>query len=182
MITRNLTRFSRIVAIFVIMISSTSHTNIVLANDVQHERISGFTRLNLSERTNCYVLLEPVKDNQIASNVLSIECNLSAAEIETKFHVSTTYLLAQFYDNVNYGNIIVHFGGPEQCSDTVSYQVSSLPSNLNNRMSSGSGFSGCYNIKVYDLINFGGDSYSCRNNCPSFESLNDRVSSWKISN
>lgn len=170
------------VAIFVIMFSWARQTNIVLASDLQNAGINASIELNHRERHNCYVLLEPLRENQITSTVLSIECNLTQAEIETKFQITTTYLVAQFYDNVDYGNLIVHFAGPEQCSNSVSYQVSSLPTNLNNRMSSGSSFSGCYNIKVFDLVNFEGDSYSCRNNCPSFSSLNDRVSSWKVSN
>ncbi|MFZ3070514.1 MAG: hypothetical protein WA110_05260 [Anaerolineaceae bacterium] len=132
--------------------------------------------------THCFVLLEPVFPNQTSSEVLDISCGLTSTKLQSMLAANTAYLVAQFYDNQDYDGLIVNFAGTQRCSSTVSYQVAKLESSLDNRISSGAGYSGCNNTYVYDLENFSGSSTSCYANCSSFGSLNDRVSSWKVTN
>jgi len=131
---------------------------------------------------NCFVLLEPVLPNKTDSYVLEFECGLTNSELQSKFATTSAYLIAQFYDNKDYDTLIVNFGGTQKCSSTASYQVPSLPSSINNKISSGAGFSGCNNIYVYDFTNYGGVRAYCQYGCGSFGVLNDRVSSWKVTN
>ncbi len=100
----------------------------------------------------------------------------------TLFGLNTTYLIANFYDNINYGTELIYYYGSYMCSSSISYGVSQVSASVDNRISSGSGYSGCNNIFVYDLANYAGDSASCFANCSSFGALNDRVSSWKVTN
>ena len=128
----------------------------------------------------CNVLLEPLQPGSATSSILEINCgNKSNLPV---FKVNTTYHLASFFDKVNFDSVLIQYYGSSMCSSNVSYGVGQVSSSVDNRISSGSGFSGCNNIYVYDLANYAGDSASCFANCSSFGSLNDRVSSWKITN
>ena len=127
----------------------------------------------------CNVLLEPLQTGKSTSRILSVKCG-------TNFNLhdfgTNAYFLAHFYDDVNYRNILISYYGTEMCSSSISYGVSQVSSSIDNRISSGAGYSGCNYIYVYDLANYTGDSTSCFANCSSFGSINDRVSSWRITN
>jgi len=128
----------------------------------------------------CNVLLEPLQPGKLTSDILELKCGIGSNLPE--FDVNTTYYIASFYDDINYVTLLVNFFGSSTCSSSVSYGVGQVPSSLNNRFSSGSVYSGCNNLYVYDLANYAGDSASCFANCSSFGSLNDRVSSWRVTN
>ncbi len=93
--------------------------------------------------------------------------------------LNSSYLIAKFYDNTNYTTLLIEYYGASACSSTISYGVTALSSNLDNRFASGQSFSNCNQIYVYDFTNYGGPSYSCGPNCSSFYALNDNVSSWR---
>ncbi|NLI09022.1 MAG: hypothetical protein GX457_18325 [Thermotogaceae bacterium] len=136
---------------------------------------------NLSEtRTVCIVLLEPLQPGKSNSTILKMQCGNSTQL--TDFAINTTYFIANFYDKTNYESALIYYYGSSMCSSSISYGVSQVSASVDNRISSGSGYSGCNNIYVYDLPNYAGDSASCFANCSSFGALNDRVSSWKVTN
>ena len=149
--------------------------------------VSGYSTDGLNEAespyktlTICHVLLEPLQPGKSISNILMEQCGTSSQL--TLFGLNTTYLIANFYDNINYGTELIYYYGSYMCSSSISYGVSQVSASVDNRISSGSGYSGCNNIYVYDLANYAGDSASCFANCSSFGALNDRVSSWKVTN
>lgn len=168
--------------VYVILTSFFSTSSSVYANAATQSEIFFNLKPSRESRNNCFVLLEPIREDEVESRIIEVVCGLTNVELETKYRTSSSYVVLQFYDDTNYNNLIVNFAGPQRCSATVSYSVSSMPTSVNNRAGSGSSYSGCYNIMVFDLSNFAGDSYSCQDNCPSFGALNDRVSSWRISN
>ena len=149
--------------------------------------VTGYTPDGLNEAGNpyethtiCHVLLEPLQPGKSISNILTKQCGTSSQL--TDFGINTTYFIANFYDKTNYESALIYYYGSSMCSSSISYGVSQVSASVDNRISSGSGYSGCNNIYVYDLPNYAGDSASCFANCSSFGSLNDRVSSWKVTN
>lgn len=130
----------------------------------------------------CYVLLEPLSPGRLVSKVLNIECSNSPGQLHPGSEISTSYFIASFYDKTDFSELLIQYYGPAMCSTTTSYGIGQLPASFDNRFSSGSGYSGCNYIYVYDLANYAGDSASCFANCSSFDSLNDRVSSWRLTN
>jgi len=128
----------------------------------------------------CNVLLEPLQPGNTTSSILEFNCGFKSNLPD--FEVNTTYLLASFFDKTNLEGVLIQYYGPSMCSSGISYGVGQVSSSVDNRISSGSGYSGCNYVYVYDLPNYGGDSASCFANCSSFGALNDRVSSWKVTN
>ncbi len=180
--TNNWKTIKHLTVICLMLTSFFSISSKANANSISEPVPISEPKIGLESRNNCFILLEPVREHEEDSKVLEIICGLTKLELETKFQITTSYIVAKFYDDTNYNGLIVNFGGPERCSSSVAYSVSTMPASVNNRASSGSSYSGCYNIRVFDLTNFGGDSYACQDNCPSCGTLNERVSSWKISN
>ncbi len=128
----------------------------------------------------CNVFLEPLQPGNTTSSILGLNCGIKAYLPD--FEVNTTYFLASFFDKTNFDSVLIRYYGSSMCSSSISYGVSQVSASVDNRISSGSGYSGCNNIYVYDLANYAGDSASCFANCSSFGALNDRVSSWKVTN
>jgi len=127
----------------------------------------------------CVIFLEPIQPGEESSKASEPVC--SAGEIDTVdgHALDSSYLIAKFYDNTNYSALLVEYYGASACSSTISYGVTSLPSNLDNKFASGQSYSNCNVIYVYDFPNYGQPTYSCGPNCPSFYALNDHVSSWR---
>jgi hypothetical protein len=91
------------------------------------------------------------------------------------------YLIAKFYDNPNYGSLLIEYYGAYPCSQGYSYGRPDLRADgVNNQFASGQGFSTCNLITVYDFYNYSGPFYACGPDCPTFYALNDAVSSWRI--
>lgn len=134
----------------------------------------------LESNVICYVLLEPLQPGQTTSNIIEIQCGNDAHKLDSE--LNSAYFIASFFDKINFKEVLIQYYGPSLCSDSISYGIAQLSETVDNRISSGSGYSGCNNIYVYDLPNFSGDSASCFANCSSFGTLNDRVSSWKVTN
>jgi hypothetical protein len=130
----------------------------------------------------CYVFLEPLKPGEMTSRIIKTMCGRFTSDFHPDFAITTSYLVASFYDNKNFDGLLINYIGSAVCSSTTSYGVGQIPTSLDNRISSGSGYSGCNNVYVYDLANYSGDFASCFANCSSFGSLNDRVTSWRVTN
>ena len=134
-----------------------------------------------SEETvyRCVVFLEPIQSGEESSRASEPVCSAGKIDAVDGSSLASSYLIAKFYDNTNYTTLLVEYYGASACSSTISYGVTSLPSNLNNKFASGQPYSNCNRIYVYDFTNYGGPSYLCGANCPSFYALNDNVSSWR---
>ena len=142
------------------------------------------TEISISRESQitCHVLLEPLQPGDFTSKILGLQCGNSSKLSQPNLEINTSYFIASFYDNTDFNSMLIQYYGPALCSPSTSYGVGQLSSSVDNRISSGSGYSGCNNIYVYDLPNYAGDSASCFANCSSFGSLNDRVSSWRVTN
>lgn len=129
----------------------------------------------------CVIFLEPIQPGQRFSEASEPVCSRGSIESVHGVSLSSSFLITRFYDNTNYGTLLVEYFGSSACSSTVSYGVASLPSNLNNKFASGRAYSNCDHINVYDFSSYGDPSYACGANCSSFFALNDEVSSWTSS-
>ncbi len=127
----------------------------------------------------CAIFLEPIQPGEESSKASKPVCSGGKIDTVDGHALDSSYLIAKFYDNTNYSALLVEYYGASACSSTISYGVTSLPSNLDNKFASGQSYSNCNRIYVYDFTNYGGPNYSCGPNCPSFYALNDNVSSWR---
>jgi hypothetical protein len=134
-----------------------------------------------SEETvyRCVIFLEPIQPGEEASRSSKPVCSSGKIEEVDGNSLASSYLIAKFYDNTNYTNLLVEYYGASACSSTISYGATSLPGSLDNKFASGRSYSNCNLIYVYDFTNYAGPSYSCGPNCSSFYALNDNVSSWR---
>jgi hypothetical protein len=126
----------------------------------------------------CIYFMDPIQPGEDASMVSEPVCGEGLIETVGETDLSSSFLIARFYDNTNYNSLLVEYFGPAACSSSVSYGVTVLPSGLDNRFSSGRSYSNCNLIHVYDFFYYGPPTYSCGPNCPSFHALNNQVSSW----
>lgn len=127
----------------------------------------------------CVIFLEPIQSGEESSRASEPVCSAGKIDTVDGHSLASSYLIAKFYDNTNYTALLVEYYAPSACSSTISYGVTSLPSNLDNKFASGKSYSNCNRIYVYDFPNYGQPTYSCGANCPSFYALNDHVSSWR---
>lgn len=126
----------------------------------------------------CVVVLKPLEEGGGASEPA---CGKGRIETVDGISLTSLYLIAKFYDNTNYGSLLIEYYGSYPCSAGYSYGRPDLRADgVDNRFASGQGFSTCNLITVYDLYNYSGPSYACGPNCPTFYALNDAVSSWTI--
>lgn len=131
-------------------------------------------------RYRCVVLLEPVQPGESFSKAREPVCSTGPIEAIDGVSLDASYLIARFYDSVDFANPLIEYYGSSACSSTDSYGIADLPDNLDNKFESGRGYSNCDLIHVYDFNNYGGPSYSCGANCTSFHALNNNVSSWRV--
>jgi hypothetical protein len=127
----------------------------------------------------CVIFLDPIQPGEQESKASEPVCSSSPINSVNGVSLDSSYLIAKFYDNTNYSSLLVEYYGPLGCSTSVSYGNTSLPSNLDNKFASGSSYSGCNVIEVFDFTNYTGPTYACGPNCSSFYALNDHVSSWR---
>jgi hypothetical protein len=130
-----------------------------------------------SPEYRCVVVLKPLEEGGKASEPV---CGRGLIESVNGVSLESSYLIAKFYDNTNYGDLLIEYYGAEPCSPTVSYGRPDLREDgVDNRFASGEGFSSCDLITVYDGYNYTGPEYSCGPRCWTFYALNDHVSSWE---
>lgn len=127
----------------------------------------------------CVFILEPIQPGEQESKASEPVCSSSSIDSINGVSLASSYLIAKFYDNTSYGSLLVEYYGAAGCSGSVSYGKTSLPTNLDNKFASGSSYSGCNVIEVFDFANYTGPTYACGPNCSSFYALNDHVSSWR---
>ena len=146
----------------------------------QGEAVNGIVRGPSGETEyRCVVLLEPIQPGEQFSRASEPVCSRGAIDSINGVSLDSSYLIAKFYDETNYTNLLVEYYGASACSPTVSYGVPDLPDNLDNKFASGKAYSNCDHIYVYDRNGYRDPSYACGANCPTFYALNDHVSSWE---
>jgi hypothetical protein len=123
--------------------------------------------------------LEPLQPGEETSKESKMVCSTGAISSIDGISLDSSFLIAKFYDNTNYGSLLIEYYGPSACSDSISYGKTTLPGDLDNKIALGKVFSDCNLIYVYDFANYSGPSYSCGPNCSSFYALNNYVSSWR---
>lgn len=127
----------------------------------------------------CVSYLEPLQPGEETSKESKMVCSSGAISSVDGISLESSFLIAKFYDNTNYGSLLIEYYGPSACSDSISYGKTTLPGDLDNKFTSGKVFSDCNLIRFYDFANYSGPSYSCGPNCSSFYALNNYVSSWR---
>lgn len=131
-----------------------------------------------SAEYRCVIVLTPLEEGGGASEPV---CGKGRIESVDGVSLESLYLIAKFYDNANYGSLLIEYYGQYPCSAGYSYGRPDLRvDGVDNRFASGQGFSSCDLLTVYDLYNYQGPQYSCGPSCPSFYALNDEVSAWEI--
>jgi hypothetical protein len=134
-----------------------------------------------SPEYRCVVVLEPLREGETSSQASGPVCGKGPITAVNGISLDSLYLIAKFYDNPNYGSLLIEYYGAYPCSQGYSYGRPDLRADgVDNRFASGQGFSTCNLITVYDLYNYSGPSYACGPDCPTFHALNDAVSSWRI--
>ncbi|MFO8037531.1 MAG: hypothetical protein R6U57_12990 [Anaerolineales bacterium] len=147
----------------------------------QGEAVNGFVRgPSVESSCRCVFLLEPIQPGETFSNISGFECGKGSISKINNVSLESQYLIAKFYNRPEHKSLLVEYYGASPCSPNISYGVSVLPDNLAKKFASGKGFSNCDLIHTYNFNNFGGPSYSCGANCPSFYSLNNESRSWKV--
>lgn len=138
---------------------------------------------SLSESYRCVVLLEPIAEGETESKVLGEVCSNNAINEIGGIDLSSSYLVAKFYDRTDYRSLLKEYYGSIPCSSGVSYGRNDLSDDkLDNKFESGSAFSSCNHIEVFDFANHSGVTYACGANCSSFYALNNAVTSWRVTN
>jgi len=138
---------------------------------------------SLAEGYRCVVLLEPIAEGETESKIIGEVCSDKSINEINGVDLSSVYLIAKFYDRTNYKTMLKEYFGSIPCSPGVSYGRNDLADDgLDNRFESGSAFSSCNAIEVFDFVNHTGPTYACGANCPSFYALNNAVSSWRVKN
>lgn len=128
----------------------------------------------------CVVYLEPIKPGESASKTSRTVCNSGMIDAIDDISLESSYLIAKYDNWTGYTWLLVEYYGRSPCSESISYGVSALPDNLDNKFASGEAYSDCDHIQVYDFNGYSGPSYSCGASCSSFYALNDHVSSWRV--
>ncbi len=147
----------------------------------QGEMVNGIVE-GVSEETayRCVVFLEPMQSGEQSSKASEPVCAKGVIDSVDGVSLASSFLVARFYDNTNYGSLLQEYYGPTACSATTSYGVNALPSSLDNKFESGRSYSNCDHISVFDFVNHTGATYACGANCSSFYALNNAVTSWKV--
>jgi len=131
----------------------------------------------------CVVLLEPIADGATESKIIDEVCSDKRITELGGIELNSAYLIAKFYDRTNYRSLLKEYYGSIPCSSGVSYGRNNLADDgFDNRYESGSAYSSCNLIEVFDFINHTGPTYACGANCSTFYALNNAVSSWRVKN
>ncbi len=156
---------------------------------------------------HCYSLLSPISDNSSESTIIKSACFdtfTEAISYATRGRVVldpsvrpeqiTDELLERMEEPGTPGAQVVigidwdytYYGGSSYtwvvslsgCSPTVQYQVSSMPSGWNDRVSSARAYSNC-SFYHYKDINYNGSYIACDPDCSTMGSLDNATSSEK---
>lgn len=89
-------------------------------------------------------------------------------------------LIGTEWDGIGYAGMSKSYSYPSTCSASVSYALSYVTDEFNDRFSSGKGFGGCDQNRKFAASNFGGASKLCTPNCSNYGAgVSDQVSSLR---
>jgi hypothetical protein len=91
---------------------------------------------------------------------------------------AATYVIAVDYEHINYGGSTLTWETPGPCTPAGGYSAANMPSSFwVDRLSSTRGYSDCSKNVLWEHPNFTGAKLTCRPNCSSVGSMNDKTSS-----
>ena len=89
-----------------------------------------------------------------------------------------SFVVAIDYEHINYGGSTLTWTAPGPCAPEGGWVASNMGSSFwNDRVSSTRGFSNCDKNVLWEHQNFAGSKLTCRPNCSSMGSFNDKASS-----
>lgn len=136
---------------------------------------------SVADGFRCVALLEPIAEGATESKIVAEVCSDQTISSIGGVDLNSAYLIAKFYDRTDYRSMLKEYYGAIPCSSGVSYGKNDLADDgFDNRYESGSAFSSCDIIEVFDFINHTGATYACGANCSSFYALNNAVTSWRV--
>jgi hypothetical protein len=94
---------------------------------------------------------------------------------------AASFVLAIDYEHINFGGSTLTWTADTACTVDIGYSAANMPSGWNDRLSSTRGFSDCSKNILWEHQNFVGAKLTCRPNCSSVGSMNDKTSSrqWR---
>jgi hypothetical protein len=87
-----------------------------------------------------------------------------------------SFVVAIDYENTNFGGSTLTWTSPGPCTAGSGFLAASMPG-FNDKLSSTRGFSDCAKNVIWEHQNFAGTKLTCRPNCSSVGSMNDKASS-----
>jgi hypothetical protein len=130
---------------------------------------------------HCVIFLEPIQPGETESKASQPVCSTGKIDSVNGKALAASFLIARFYDNINYVNLLIEYYGASACSSSISYGRASLASNLNDKFDSGKSYSNCNNIYGYQFTNYAGTSVACDSTCNAL-TVPGGLSSWRVTN
>jgi|SRR5690606_19931868 len=79
--------------VYVILTSFFSTSSSVYANAATQSEIFFNLKPSRESRNNCFVLLEPIREDEVESRIIEVVCGLTNVELETKYRTSSSYVV-----------------------------------------------------------------------------------------
>ena len=79
--------------VYVILTSFFSTSSSVYANAATQSEIFFNLKPIRESRNNCFVLLEPIREDEVESRIIEVVCGLTNVELETKYRTSSSYVV-----------------------------------------------------------------------------------------
>lgn len=90
----------------------------------------------------------------------------------------STYVVAVDYEHINYGGLSLTWESSAPCTPEAGWYAANMPSSWwNDRLSSTRGYSDCSKNVLWEHPNWTGQKLTCRPNCSSVGTMNDKTSS-----
>lgn len=99
---------------------------------------------------------------------------------EEQLVAASTFVNAVDYQHINYGGASLIWEATGPCTPSVSWYKYSMPSGWNDVVSSTRGYSDCNKNILWEHSNLSGAKLTCRPNCSSVGSMNDKTSSREL--
>lgn len=124
-----------------------------------------------------------ITDGAVALPLTATQAEVNAAYekyVASSLKPLQYYILVQFYDNTNYNNFMYQFVSSLPCPYQGGYAGMFRDTPYNDRAESGSAYSGCNKLAVFEHADTTGASLECFPGCSTFGVLNNEVSSWYV--
>lgn len=95
---------------------------------------------------------------------------------------TSSVLIGTEFDAYGFGGGSESYFAPSTCSSSVSWSVSNVGAEWNDRFQSGKGFGGCDTNRKFEHADFSGDVRICTPNCMDYSALANEVTSLRWRN